>query len=69
LSLTIPLALAGSFFIPSSTPEAITPLSSAGAVLVVLAFGMLGIQGWRENTEEADVSGLDSTERDGGIGA
>lgn len=51
LSLTIPLALAGSLFIPSSGPDAITPLSLAGAVLVVSAFGMLGFQGWRENVE------------------
>ena len=51
LSLTIPLALVGSLFIPSSSPEAITPLSLGGAVLVVAAFGMLGIQGWRESAE------------------
>ncbi|KAI9632695.1 uncharacterized protein MKK02DRAFT_41004 [Dioszegia hungarica] len=65
LSLTIPLALVGSLFIPSSSPDAITPLSLGGAVLVVSAFGMLGLQGWRESMGSDQASPVDQTEHSG----
>ncbi|WWC68568.1 uncharacterized protein I206_102497 [Kwoniella pini CBS 10737] len=49
LSLTIPLALIGSLFIPSSSSGAITITSLFGAGLVFVGFGMLGWQGYEEN--------------------
>ncbi|WWC60377.1 uncharacterized protein I303_102949 [Kwoniella dejecticola CBS 10117] len=49
LSLTIPLALVGSIFIPSSSSGAITVTSLLGAGLVFVGFGMLGLQGYEEN--------------------
>ncbi|WVF65855.1 hypothetical protein IAT40_000592 [Kwoniella sp. CBS 6097] len=50
LSLTIPLALLGSLFVPSSSSAgAITYLSLLGAVLVFAGFAMLGWQGYEEN--------------------
>ncbi|KAK8861635.1 hypothetical protein IAR55_002458 [Kwoniella newhampshirensis] len=48
LSLTIPLALIGSLFVPSSS-EAITLLSLLGATLVFVGFAMLGWQGYEES--------------------
>ncbi|OCF75035.1 solute carrier family 35, member F5 [Kwoniella mangroviensis CBS 8886] len=48
LSLTIPLALIGSTFIPSSSLGAITLMSLLGAGLVFVGFGMLGWQGYEE---------------------
>ncbi|OCF38365.1 hypothetical protein I317_07861 [Kwoniella heveanensis CBS 569] len=50
LSLTIPLALLGSLFVPSSSSaDAITFLSLLGAGLVFAGFAMLGWQGYEEN--------------------
>ncbi|WVQ93489.1 hypothetical protein IAU59_000563 [Kwoniella sp. CBS 9459] len=50
LSLTIPLALLGSLFVPSaSSADAITLLSLLGAGLVFAGFAMLGWQGYEEN--------------------
>jgi predicted DNA repair protein MutK len=54
LSLTIPLALVASLFIPSSSADAITPLSLIGAVLVFLAFAILGMQGLAESQGEVE---------------
>ncbi|WVW80219.1 hypothetical protein I302_102197 [Kwoniella bestiolae CBS 10118] len=55
LSLTIPLALLGSLFIPSSSSGAITAMSLVGAGLVVLGFAMLGWQGYEENLTAGSV--------------
>jgi solute carrier family 35 protein F5 len=49
LSLTIPFALLGSLFVPSSSGDSITVWSLAGAALVVGSFLVLGWQGWEEN--------------------
>ncbi|KAK4688430.1 solute carrier family 35, member F5, partial [Tremellales sp. Uapishka_1] len=55
LSLTIPLALLGSFILPDINTESITLLSIAGATLVSVGFGMLGWQGWEESQEASAV--------------
>ncbi|GFZ42497.1 hypothetical protein JCM24511_00212 [Saitozyma sp. JCM 24511] len=63
LSLTIPLALIGSLFIPSSSADAITVLSLSGAALVVAGFVMLGWQGWEESQAQGGaVTGRDPSE-------
>lgn len=63
LSLTIPLALIGSLFIPSSSADAITLLSLSGAALVVAGFVMLGWQGWEESQAQGGaVAGRDPSE-------
>lgn len=45
LSLTIPLAIIGSLFVPSSASGAITWVSLLGAALVLAGFVVLGWQG------------------------
>lgn len=45
LSLTIPLAILGSLFVPSSASGAITWVSLTGAALVLAGFVVLGWQG------------------------
>ncbi|WWC87955.1 uncharacterized protein L201_002855 [Kwoniella dendrophila CBS 6074] len=62
LSLTIPLALIGSLFIPSSSSGAITLLSLLGAGLVFIGFGMLGWQGYEENLSSQSVVVIESEE-------
>ncbi|WWD16448.1 hypothetical protein CI109_100874 [Kwoniella shandongensis] len=61
LSLTIPLALVGSLFIPSSS-EAITLLSILGATLVFVGFAMLGWQGYEESKSLGEVVVVDPLE-------
>ncbi|WRT65760.1 uncharacterized protein IL334_002709 [Kwoniella shivajii] len=64
LSLTIPLALIGSLFIPSSSSGAITYLSLSGAALVFVGFAMLGWQGYEENRTAQRVIISQSREAD-----
>jgi hypothetical protein len=47
LSLTIPLTLFCSFFIPGSI--AITYLTLGGAIMVCGAIGILGWEGWKDS--------------------
>lgn len=49
LSLTIPLTLFCSFFIPSAAGTAITFLTLAGAIMVCGAIGILGWEGWKDS--------------------
>lgn len=49
LSLTIPLTLFCSFFIPSAAGTAITFLTFAGAIMVCGAIGILGWEGWKDS--------------------
>jgi hypothetical protein len=60
LSLTIPLTLFCSFFIPGSI--AITYLTLGGAIMVCGAIGILGWEGWKDSklipspTDEEEVA-------------
>jgi len=63
LSLTIPLALVGSLFDPSSNENAITWMSLLGAGLVFVGFGMLGWQGWEESQVDPGGSVITIDER------
>ena len=49
LSLTIPLTLFCSFFIPSAAGTAITLLTLGGAIMVCGAIGILGWEGWKDS--------------------
>lgn len=52
LSLTIPIALLASLFIPSASASAITFTSLAGAALVCVGFAIMGQQGYKESQEK-----------------
>jgi solute carrier family 35 protein F5 len=49
LSLTIPLTLFCSFFIPGAAGTAITFLTLGGAMMVCGAIGILGWEGWKDS--------------------
>jgi len=52
LSLTIPIALVASLFIPSAAASSITITSVLGAALVCAGFGIMGLQGLKESQSE-----------------
>lgn len=67
LSLTIPLALVGSLFIPNANADSITIGSLLGGALVVTSFVLLGWQGWEDSVQSgaarADrIEAIDSVE-------
>lgn len=49
LSLTIPLTLFCTLFVPSAAGTAITFLTLAGAIMVCGAIGILGWEGWKDS--------------------
>lgn len=51
LSLTIPLTLFLTLFIPSASQESITFVSLIGAACVLVGFGLMGMQGYEESKE------------------
>lgn len=57
LSLTIPLAIIGSLFVPSSASGAITWVSLLGAALVLAGFVVLGWQGLENALQSPPPSG------------
>jgi hypothetical protein len=68
LSLCIPCALIGTFFVPSATVDAITLTSLFGAALVCIGFGLLSADGWTKSQEGDNDLRRDDTESDDGRG-
>lgn len=59
LSLTIPIALLASIFVPSASASAITFTSLSGATLVCAGFAIMGQQGYKESQEKEERRQLD----------
>lgn len=64
LSLTIPLALVVSLFLPSTSSGGVTFLSLAGGAFVVIAFAMLAVREFDESKADNQLSS-EQLEQDG----
>lgn len=65
LSLTIPLALVVSLFLPSTSSGGVTFLSLAGGAFVVIAFAMLAVREFDESKKADNQLSSEQLEQDG----